>query len=236
MNMPLNTTADTSCPITQARYNMIEQQIRTWNVVASAVLETLDQVHREEFVPEAYRAMAFVDMEIPLQGEPQAALRSGQCMLKPNVEARMLQDLQLTKDDRVLEIGAGSGYMAALMAYQAAQVMTLELDPQLAQMARNNLERAGITNASVRQADGAVDSLPEGPFDAIVLSGSVAEVPARLLAQLSDRGRLLAITGQEPVMRVTLVRRKGDRFEVSYPWDVNAARLQHFEEPSTFQF
>ena len=81
MNMPLNTTADTSCPITQARYNMIEQQIRTWNVVASAVLETLDQVHREEFVPEAYRAMAFVDMEIPLQGEPQAALRSGQCML-----------------------------------------------------------------------------------------------------------------------------------------------------------
>jgi len=138
--------------------------------------------------------------------------------------------------ERVLEIGAGSGYMAALMAYQAAQVVTLELDPQLAQMARDNLERAGITNASVRQADGAVDSLPEGPFDAIVLSGSVAEVPARLLSQLSDRGRLLAITGQEPVMRVTLVRRKGDRFEVSYPWDVNAARLQHFEEPSTFQF
>ena len=88
----------------------------------------------------------------------------------------------------------------------------------------------------VREADGARDVSVDGPFDVIVLSGSVAEVPARLLAQLSDRGRLLAITGQEPVMRVTLVRRKGDRFEVSYPWDVNAARLQHFEEPSTFQF
>jgi len=236
MNMPLNTTADTSCPITQARYNMIEQQIRTWNVVASAVLETLDQVHREEFVPEAYRAMAFVDMEIPLQGEPQAALRSGQCMLKPNVEARMLQDLQLTKDDRVLEIGAGSGYMAALMAYQAAQVVTLELDPQLAQMARDNLERAGITNASVRQADGAVDSLPEGPFDAIVLSGSVAEVPQKLLALLRDGGRLGAYVGQEPMMRATIVRRQGERFETSQPWDVVVPRLRHFPEPSSFKF
>lgn len=236
MNMPLNTTADVNDPIAHARYNLIEQQIRTWNVASSQVLEALGQVQREQFVPAAYRSMAFVDMEIPLQGEPQAALQSGQCMLKPNVEARMLQDLQLTKDDRVLEIGAGSGHMAALLAQLAAQVVTLEIDPALALMARQNLERAGVTNASVRQADGALDPIPDGPFDAIVLSGSVAEVPTRLLDQLAPGGRLLAITGQEPVMRATLVRRTGERFDVSYPWDVNAPRLQHFGEPPAFRF
>jgi protein-L-isoaspartate(D-aspartate) O-methyltransferase len=236
MNMPLNTTADVNDPIAHARYNLIEQQVRTWNVANSQVLEALEQVRREQFVPAAYRSMAFVDMEIPLQGDPQAALQKGQCTLKPNLEARMLQELQLTKEDRVLEIGAGSGHMAALLAQLAGQVVTLEIDPQLALMARENLENAGVKNASVRQADGALDPIPDGPFNAIVLSGSVAEVPARLLEQLAPGGRLVAITGQEPVMRVALVRRDGNRFDVSYPWDVNAPRLQHFGEPPAFRF
>lgn len=228
MNMPLNTTADTSDPIVHARYNLIQQQIRTWNVASDAVLETLEQVRREEFVPPAYRSLAFVDMEIPLG--------AGQCMLKPIVEARLLQEVNAQKHERVLEIGAGSGYMAALLAYNAGQVVTLEINPALAQMARANLERAGITNVTVHQADGAQAGIPDGPFDAIVLSGSVAEVPSHLLAQLNDGGRLVAITGQEPQMRTTVVRKTGDRFEAAYPWDVNAPRLSGFGEPSGFKF
>ncbi|MDY0106034.1 MAG: protein-L-isoaspartate O-methyltransferase [Giesbergeria sp.] len=236
MNMPLNTTADTSDPIAQARYNLIQQQIRTWNVADDKVLETLEQVHRENFVPAAYRSLAFVDMEIPLRGNPEAAQRAGQCMLKPLVEARLLQEVNAQPKDRVLEIGAGSGYMAALLAHTAAQVVTLEINPELADMARQNLERAGIENVTVIQADGAQATGVDGPFDAIVLSGSVAEVPSQLLAQLCDGGRLVGIVGQEPQMRVTVVRKRGDRFEVSHPWDVNAPRLAGFGEPSGFKF
>lgn len=228
MNMPLNTTADTSDPIVHARYNLIQQQIRTWNVASDAVLDTLEQVRREEFVPAAYRSLAFVDMEIPLGG--------GQCMLKPIVEARLLQEVNAQKHERVLEVGAGSGYMAALLAYNAGQVVTLEISPALAEMARTNLERAGVTNATVRQADASRDAITDGPFDAIVLSGSVAEVPAQLLALLNDGGRLVCIAGLEPQMRVTVVRKKGDRFDATYPWDVNAPRLTGFGEPSGFKF
>lgn len=236
MNMPLNTTANTNDPIAHARYNLIQQQIRTWNVASEQVLETLEQVHREEFVPAAYRSLAFVDMEIPLRGNPEAAQRSGQCMLKPLVEARLLQEVNAQKHERVLEIGAGSGYMAALLAYNAGQVFTLEIEPELAEMARANLQRAGVTNATVREADAARDTIADGPFDAIVLSGSVAEVPSQLLAQLAEGGRLVCIAGQEPQMRVTVVRKKGDRFEATNPWDVNAPRLVHFGEPSGFKF
>lgn len=236
MNMPLNTTANVSDPIAHARYNLIQQQIRTWNVADDTVLETLEQVHREDFVPAAYRSLAFVDMEIPLRGNPLTAQRDGQCMLKPLLEARLLQEVNAQQSDVVLEVGAGSGYMAALLARNAGQVVSIEIDPELAEMARANLERAGVTNATVRQADGAKDSIPEGPFDAIVLSGSVAEVPAQLLAQLRDGGRLVGIVGQEPQMRVTVVRKQGDRFEVTHPWDVNAPRLVNFGEPSGFKF
>ncbi|NUN62438.1 MAG: protein-L-isoaspartate O-methyltransferase [Burkholderiaceae bacterium] len=236
MNMPLNTTADISDPIAQARYNLIQQQIRTWNVVDAKVLETLDQVHRENFVPAAYRSLAFVDMEIPLRGNPEVAQQTGQCMLKPLVEARLLQEVNVQPNERVLEIGAGAGYMAALLAHTAAQVVTIEINPELAAMARQNLEQAGIGNVTVIQADGAQANVVEGPFDAIVLSGSVAEVPPQLLAQLRDGGRLVTIAGQEPVMRVHRVLRKGDRFEVSFPWDTNAPRLLNFGEPTGFKF
>lgn len=236
MNMPLNTKANTSDPIEQARYNMIEQQIRPWNVLDRGVLETLARVRREDFVPLAYRSLAFMDMEIPLQGDPDEAVRIGQCMLAPRVEARLLQELNLQKNERVLEIGAGSGYMAALLAQYADQVVTLEIDPALAILARENLERFGIRNASVRLGDGARSSIPDGPFDAILPSGSVAEVPSRLLDLLRDGGRLIAIAGQEPVMRVTTVRKQGSRFDVSYPWDTNTARLLNFAEPSAFRF
>jgi protein-L-isoaspartate(D-aspartate) O-methyltransferase len=212
-----------------ARFNMIEQQIRPWDVLDTQVLALLSQVRRENFVPAAHKALAFVDMQIPLG--------HGARMLEPKVEARLLQDLKLTGREKVLEIGTGSGYMAALLARRAQRVITLEIDPDLAQAARANLQQAGITNAEVRQADGAAGLPSEAPFDAIVLSGSVAEVPPALLAQLKVGGRLAAFTGSEPIMRMTLVTRDSDtHYTTAQPWDINAPRLAHFPEPSKFNF
>ena len=237
MNMPLNTSANISDPIAQARYNMIEQQIRPWNVLDGDVLDLLAVVHREDFVPAAYRSMAFMDIEIPLvAGDAEEAVRLGQSMLQPRMEARMLQDLKVQPTDRVLEIGAGSGYMAALLAHRAQRVVSLEINPALVSMARDNLRNAGIQNVEVRQGDGARDTIADGPFDVIVLSGSVAEVPASLLALLRDGGRLGAIVGSEPVMRFTLTRRTGNCVETTSPWDTIAPRLLHFPEPSGFTF
>jgi protein-L-isoaspartate(D-aspartate) O-methyltransferase len=236
MNMPLNTSANASDPIEQARFNMIQQQIRPWDVLDLDVLDALAEVRREEFVPPEHQGLAFMDIEIPLHGAPDEAAQKGWNMLAPRVEARMLQDLQILPTDKVLEIGAGSGYMAALLASQARQVLSLEIVPELAEMARENLLSAGITNATVRLADGATDPLPEGPFDVIVLSGSVAEVPPALLQKLTEGGRLGAIVGLNPVMRATFVRRKGNNFETTAPWDTMAPRLVGFPEPSPFKF
>ncbi len=236
MTLPYNTTADASDPVTLARYNMIEQQIRPWNVLDTDVLDLLNVVRREDFVPVAYRGMAFMDMEIPLNPSAEEAQRLGQCMLAPRVEARLLQDLQVRPTDRVLEIGTGSGYMAALLAHRAEHVVSLEIVPDLVEFARENLLGAGIDNVVVRQGDGARDAIADGPFDVIVLSGSVHEVPQNLLSLLREGGRLAAITGDEPVMRATFVRRAGDRFAASTPWDTNAARLLNFPERPRFTF
>ena len=213
----------------QARFNMIEQQIRPWDVLDTHVLHLLSVVKRESFVPLAQRALAFVDTEIPLPG--------GQCMLAPRVEARMLQDLAVQKHEKVLEIGSGSGYMAALLAHRAQRVITLEIDGPLAQRARSNLQAAGVYNAEVRHADGSQGVASEAPFDVIVLSGSVAQLPQLLLQQLKPGGRLGARVGDEPVMRATVVPRVGDSdFRTSQPWDTVAPRLRNFPEPSRFHF
>jgi protein-L-isoaspartate(D-aspartate) O-methyltransferase len=213
----------------RARFNMIEQQIRPWDVLDTGVLDLLAVVKREDFVPLAHRALAFVDMDIPLPG--------GQSMLAPKVEARLLQDVAPKAGEKVLEVGAGSGYMAALLAHSAQRVITLETNPELAAMARSNLQKAGITNVEVREADGSRGLPAEAPFDVIVLSGSVAEVPQALLAQLKVGGRLAAITGHEPVMRATIVTRTGEAaWSTSQPWDTVAPRLANFPEPSKFNF
>jgi protein-L-isoaspartate(D-aspartate) O-methyltransferase len=225
----------------QARFNMIEQQIRPWEVLDSQVLSLLAVIRREDFVPPACKAMAFVDMEIPLPPHGEA----GQCMLAPKIEARVLQDLAVQKHEKVLEIGTGSGYMAALLAHRAQQVVTLEIEASLVETARRNLQKAGIYNAEVRPGDGAAnlaeavsDNGPlRGPFDVIVLSGSVAEVPASLLALLKIGGRLSAIVGFEPMMRATLITRVGkDAFRTTQAWDTVAPRLLNFPEPSKFIF
>ena len=215
----------------KARFNMIEQQIRPWEVLDPQVLELLSVVRREDFVPLAHKALAFVDMEIPLGEGP------AQVMLAPRVQARLLQDLAVQKTDRVLDIGTGSGFMAALLAHQAAQVISYEIDPQLAAQARANLQAAGISNVQVRQADGSQGAPADAPFDVILLSGSVAEVPQGLLAQLKMGGRLAAIVGEEPMMRATLITRTADQqWSTTQPWDCNTARLSGFAEPSRFRF
>jgi protein-L-isoaspartate(D-aspartate) O-methyltransferase len=223
--------------IEQARFNMIEQQIRPWDVLDLDILALLARVRREDFVPPAHHAMAFVDMMIPLQGATEDAVRLGQVMLEPKVEARMLQEVMPLAHEKVLEVGAGSGYMAALLAGRAQRVITLEIDPALAQLARANLQKAGVHNVDVRDADGAHGLAAEGPFDVIVLSGSVARVPDTLVQQLKVGGRLVAIVGHDPVMRATLVTRTGDTTTtVAQRWDTLAPRLLNFPEPSRFSF
>jgi len=215
--------------VEQARFNMIEQQIRPWDVLDQSVLSLLAVVKREDFVPPAYRALAFVDTEVPLP--------AGQSMLAPKVEARLLQALDVKKHERVLEIGTGSGYMAALLAHKAQEVITLELQPELAAFAQANLQRAGARRVAVRQADGSRGLPDEGPFDVILLSGSVYEVPPGLLAQLKVGGRLAAIVGQMPIMRATLYTRSSEHdFASQELFDTVAPRLSGFEEPTRFRF
>ena len=206
-----------------ARFNMIEQQIRPWEVLDPAVLELLATMRREDFVPAAWRSLAFVDTQVPLLPGP-AALAEGACMLEPKVEARLLQELKVQRHEKVLEIGAGSGFMAAL----------------LAQMARDALRRNGVLNATVHAVEAAAGArglAAEGPFDAIVLSGSVAEVPSALLEQLKPGGRLVAVVGQEPVMVARLVTRTGPAaFGERDLFDTVAPRLLGFPEPTRFSF
>ena len=221
----------------RARFNMIEQQIRPWDVLDLDVLDLLSHVKREDFVPLAHKALAFTDMMIPLVADTEQAMKNGWCMLEPKMEARLLQVVAPRAHEKVLEIGTGSGYMAALLGSRAQRVITLELNPEIARLARENLQRAGFANVEVREADGARGLAAEGAFDAIVLSGSVHEVPAALLAQLKVGGRLAAIVGNEPVMRATFITRTGDAaWKTGQPWDTQAPRLAHFPEASRFRF
>jgi protein-L-isoaspartate(D-aspartate) O-methyltransferase len=183
--------------IEQARFNMIEQQIRPWEVLDPQVLDLLFVVKREDFVPAAYRNLAFADMEIPIG--------SGQVMLAPRVEARLMQELGIRNTDKVLEIGTGSGYMAALLAARADHVITVESRPEIAEFARQNLERAGVANVTIEIGDGANGWAQRGPYDAIVVSGALPSLPDTLLKQLRLGGRLAAIIGEAPVMEAQLV-------------------------------
>lgn len=232
MNLPLNSLMNRADDTENARYNMVQQQIRPWVVQDEAVLEALYTVRREDFVPPAHYALAFMDVAIPLS----ESASPDQCMLSPKIDARMFNDLAIQPHERVLEIGTGSGYSAALLSRLAKEVITLELDADLADMARENLSSAECNNVTVRVADGAKDVLAEGPFDVIVLSGSVEVLPTELLAHLKDGGRLGVIVGKLPVMRFTLVKKQGSQTTTTTPWDIAAPRLQSFATASNFAF
>jgi len=185
--------------IEQARFNMIEQQIRPWNVLDQDVLDLLLVVKREDFVPDAYKALAFVDTEIPLPG--------GENMFTPKLEARLMQEVLVKKHETILEIGSGSGYMAALLAHKGRHVTTVEIKPELKALAEANLARAGVANVTVELGDGANGWSHGAPFDVIVISGALESLPDAFLKQLKVGGRIAAIVGQAPVMSAQIVTR-----------------------------
>ncbi|MFN7834420.1 MAG: protein-L-isoaspartate O-methyltransferase family protein [Burkholderiaceae bacterium] len=219
----------------RARFNMIEQQIRPWDVLDQTVLDLLSIVKREDFVAPTYRTLAFSDLGLPilLDGED-----TGEVMLAPKVEARLLQELMLTGHESVLEIGTGTGYMAALLAHRANDVISAELLPELVELARNNLQRANVLSVSVVQADAAL-GLPGHPggFDRILVSGSMPLLPPSLLAQLKVGGHLAAIVGEMPVMQAQIVSRIDEsRYSSRILFETIAPSLKNAPLPPRFQF
>ncbi len=213
----------------QARSNMIESQIRTWEVLDQRVLDTVLAVKREEYVPEKYRPLAFVDMEIPLG--------HGEVMLAPKLEARMLQELTLKDSDRVLEVGTGSGHMTALLAALAGHVYSVELHADLSESARVKLADHGVRNVTLEVGDAGRGWPRHAPYDAIVLTGSVPLLPKELEAQLKAQGRLLAVVGEPPVMTARLVTRIADGVynEIGL-FETCIAPLRNVPQPERFVF
>ena len=215
--------------IEQVRFNMIEQQIRPWDVLDTEVLDLLHVVKRENFVPVAHKALAFADTEIPLPG--------GENMLFPKVEARLLQDVMVKKHESVLEIGTGSGYMAALLAYRARHVTTVEISPELKALAEQNLAANGVANVTVELGDGAQGWTNGAPFDVIVVSGSLPELPEALLKQLKVGGRLAVIIGQAPAMKAQLITRTGEAgYDTRTLFETSVKPLLLASRPSAFKF
>ena len=211
----------------KARFNMVEQQIRPWEVLDQDVLDLLMTVKREEFVPAVYRDLAFTEVEIPIG--------CGQVMLKPVIEGKVLQALRLGKADSVLEVGTGSGYFAALLAARTEWVRTIELEPELVKLAGANLARNGVENVVVVQGDGIAGWAERAPYDVIVVSGGLPFVPQALLEQLKVGGRLFAFVGEAPVMKARLVTceaegrfRTEDIFETVVPMLKDAPQRDGF--------
>jgi len=215
--------------IEQVRFNMIEQQIRPWDVLDTEVLDLLHVVKRENFVPVAHKALAFADTEIPLPG--------GENMLFPKIEARLLQDVMVKKHESVLEIGTGSGYMAALLAHRARHVTTVEIAPELKALAEQNLAANGVSNVTVELGDGAQGWTNGAPFDVIVVSGSLPELPEALLKQLKVGGRLAVIIGQAPAMKAQLITRTGEAgYDTRTLFETSVKPLLLASQPSAFKF
>jgi len=212
----------------QARFNMIEQQIRPWDVLDTRVLEVLKMVRREQFVPVASKALAFVDTEIPLG--------HGSAMWQPKFEARALQALSLKPTDCVLEVGTGSGYLTALLAKMAGLVTSVEIEPELNAMAARNLAAHHIDNATLQIGD-ASQQWGEAEYDAIVLTGSVPLVPEAYKNQLKIGGRLFAVVGDAPAMRAQLITRvAAGVFETSTLFETDVAQLKNAQQPQRFVF
>ncbi len=218
--------------IEKARFNMIEQQIRTWDVLDLSILDLLVVVKREAFVPAAYKSLAFMDTEIPLPG--------GECMFTPKLEARILQEVMVKKHERVLEIGAGSGYMAALLAHKGRHVTTVEIAPELKAMAEKNLAQYGISNVEVVLGNGAqgwAEAGTEAPYDVIVISGSLPVLPDSFLKQIKVGGRIFAIVGEAPVMSAQIITRVSDTaYNTVKVFETNVKPLREAITPSHFVF
>jgi protein-L-isoaspartate(D-aspartate) O-methyltransferase len=215
-----------------ARHHMIQQQLRTSEAMTTAVVELLYADRRENYVPAAYRALAFADIAIPLDANA--------AMLTPKLEARLLGSMNLQPSDRVLEIGTGSGHMAALMAEQAQQIWSVEIDPVLAAQARSNLNNDGMANVNIEVGDGLAGLPAQAPYDVILISGGVAEVPATLLSQLKVGGRLFAFVAPAevaPMMVLRQITRQAEDIFVSVDLiETTVPLLQGAETANNFSF
>lgn len=212
----------------QARFNMIEQQIRTWEVLNQDVLDLLFTLKREDFVPTAYRPLAFADLEIPLG--------DGERMWAPKLEARVLQELDLERGDSVLEIGTGSGYFTALLARSCNEVTSVEINAHFSAEARARLARAGVGNVRLEIGDGA-RGWGDGEYDAVVLTGSTPELPTSWLQRLKPNGRLFAIVGDAPVMSARLMRWTAPGAVASVDlFETVIAPLKNAAQPERFVF
>jgi protein-L-isoaspartate(D-aspartate) O-methyltransferase len=213
----------------QARLNMIESQIRTWEVLDQGVLDLLLVLRREEFVPERYRALAFADMEIPLG--------HGEVMLTPKLEARMVQELGVRKSDKILEIGTGSGYVTALLAKLGGQVISVERIREFSQAASRTLAGHGLDNIQLEVGDGSEGWPAQGPYDVILLTGSVPTLSESFKQQLAIGGRLLAVIGELPVMTANLITRVSERaFNSVSLFETAIPPLQNVKQPERFVF
>lgn len=185
--------------IDQARFNMIEQQVRPWEVLDHNVLKVMSDIPREDFMPQQYRELAFSDVEIPL--------KNGQVILQPRIEGRIMQSLDIKKDDRILEIGTGCGYMTACLASLGDSVVTVECIEELSTEAEKKLKAHGISNVSFRAGDASAGWDQDGPFDVIAITGSMPVVPKKLKSVLHKRGRMFVVEGVAPVMHAKLITR-----------------------------
>ena len=219
--------------VEQARFNMIEQQIRTWEVLDQDVLDLLYVVRREEFVPAAYRELAFSDLEIPLY----EGAGEGERMMQPKVEARIVQELAVRKYERVLEVGTGSGYLAALLADRAQHVHSVEINPRLKAFAEDNIRRSGAENVTVELGDAAQGWQEHAPYDVIVLTGSTPVLPPSFISQLKTGGRLFTVVGDPPVMEARLITciGQGSHHTIDL-FETCLAPLKNAMQPARFQF
>jgi protein-L-isoaspartate(D-aspartate) O-methyltransferase len=215
--------------IEQARFNMVEQQIRTWEVLDPEVLELLFEVKREEFVPAEHRALAFADLEIPLG--------HGESMMQPKVEARIVQEVAIQPHENVYEVGTGTGYLTALLARRARHVTSAEIHPDLRQRAERNLAAAGIRNVTLLEGDSSRGPLAESAFDVIVLGGSTPLLPQAFLDRLTPGGRLIAVLGDAPAMKAVLVRQPvAGSFQHVELFETFLKPLVNAPQPSRFRF
>jgi protein-L-isoaspartate(D-aspartate) O-methyltransferase len=215
--------------IEQARSNMVEQQIRTWEVLDQEVLDLLYLVPREEFVLPEHRALAFSDLELPI-GENQR-------MWTPKMEARVVQELSPKKHDNILEVGTGSGYLTALLAHRGGHVHSVEINPKLAELGRRNLGRHGVDNVTLHVGDAARGWPRQAPYDVIVLTGSTPVLPGAFLGHLAPGGRLFAVAGEAPAMvaRLTSCSAPGACRDAGL-FETVIAPLQNAEHPPRFRF
>jgi len=217
----------TNLNIDKARFNMIQQQIRPWDVSDDRVLELIARLPREEFVPATYRNLAFADIMIPLG--------HGQVMMEPKVEARFLQELAIGPKDKILEVGTGSGYVTALLAASGANVTSVEIVPELSAAAKEKLAAHKIANVKLEVGDAAQGWAAGAPYDVIFVTGSTPVLPEEFKQQLAIGGRLAVVVGVAPIMEAKLIRRLSEQafedvslFDTSLPPLVNALKAPQF--------